>query len=189
MPENIKWYHFIVTYTKSTSSLKYYLNGQLILNKTIAFNVLPDSLDVTIGYSKSTSGTNADYFNGVIDDVRIYNSVLNSSEVQALYHEGGYALAVSTLASANTYNTNLASQSLSIYPNPSHNIIHVSHDKLGTSAQANIINAAGTIVKQFMIDAGTTATAVNINALTSGLYYIQITDSKKVLKVVKFIKN
>ena len=34
------------------------------------------------------------WYNGIQDDIRIYNRVLDSTEVQALYHEGGYSLPV-----------------------------------------------------------------------------------------------
>lgn len=80
-----QWYNFIVTYDNLNAILKYYLNGNLILSKNLQFNVLTNDLDVNIGYSKSTYGTYLDYFNGSIDEVRIYNRVLSQPEVNNLY--------------------------------------------------------------------------------------------------------
>lgn len=79
------WYNYIVTYNKARGSLKYYLNGVLVSSQYASIEMLPNDLDVTIGYSKSSYGTYLDYFNGTIDDVRIYNRVLLKAEVKYLY--------------------------------------------------------------------------------------------------------
>ena len=34
--------------------------------------------------------TMKNFFNGIIDDIRIYKRVLSSSEVTAIYHENGW---------------------------------------------------------------------------------------------------
>ena len=39
-----------------------------------------------VGYSKGT-GNKDNYFNGVIDEVRVYNRTLSISEVQQLYNQ------------------------------------------------------------------------------------------------------
>jgi hypothetical protein len=85
-----KWYHYVVTFDHQQELLKYYLNGNLIFSKNIPFNVLVNNLPLMIGYSKSTSGIYLDYFQGSIDDIRIYNRVLDSTNIQDLYNECGY---------------------------------------------------------------------------------------------------
>jgi hypothetical protein len=33
---------------------------------------------------------NHGYYKGILDDVRLYNRALNATEIQSLYHEGGW---------------------------------------------------------------------------------------------------
>ncbi len=79
-----KWYNYVVTYDKVNGLLNYYLNGVLASSQNSTINMLPNNLDVTIGYQKSTYGTYLDYFTGKIDDIRIYNRVLSNIEVRYL---------------------------------------------------------------------------------------------------------
>ena len=46
----------------------------------------------TINYSAiGTVPNQVNYgWNGIIDDIRVYNRALSDAEVQALYHEGGW---------------------------------------------------------------------------------------------------
>jgi len=79
-----KWYHFIVTYNYTSQLLNYYLNGNSVFSKNIQFQVIANSLDLTIGYSKSSRSTYLNSFLGKIDDIRIYKRVLSNAEVQYL---------------------------------------------------------------------------------------------------------
>lgn len=78
------WYHFVVTYNKSTNELKYYLNKNNVFTKTLEFKTLANAKAVTLGYQASTSGAYVSYFNGTIDEVRVYNRVLSNEEVAYL---------------------------------------------------------------------------------------------------------
>jgi len=78
-----QWVHIVATWTKG-DYLRIYYNGVLdstsaaILNKSIKSS---SSYDLTIG------GTNA-YFNGTIDDVRIYNYARTADEISLDYNAG-----------------------------------------------------------------------------------------------------
>lgn len=79
------WYNYTVTYNKTTGLLSFYLNGVLASSQYVSVDMLTNDLPVSIGYSYSSYGTYYDYFNGTIDDIRIYNRVLSKREVQYLY--------------------------------------------------------------------------------------------------------
>lgn len=78
--QNNTWYHVVGTYNGSESRL--YVNGTLVASATFS------------GYSQSTDElvigrrANADnnYFDGTIDDLRVYNQTLNENEVSQLYN-------------------------------------------------------------------------------------------------------
>ena len=79
------WKHLVMTY--SNTNLKYYLDGQPNSEFTTStiFNTLTGSAK-RIG--QRSSGTNAGFFHGAIDDLRVYSRVLSSNEVTALYGGG-----------------------------------------------------------------------------------------------------
>ncbi|MBZ5857550.1 LamG domain-containing protein [Flavihumibacter profundi] len=78
------WYNFIVSYSLPNKKLNYYLNGNLIMSKSIEYNTIANSRPITIGYQFSTLGTYLDYFTGTIDEIRIYNRTVTDQEVQYL---------------------------------------------------------------------------------------------------------
>ena len=72
-----KWYDIVTTHDNAT--LKIYING--ILDNSVSCGaVIPAA--ITVG---SYSSDRNEMFNGIIDDVRIYNRALSAQEVQQLY--------------------------------------------------------------------------------------------------------
>ena len=87
---SINEFHLIVaTYIKSDGVLKLYVDGILdsILEDNTSGLVTPVQ-DLWIG-GWSSSPTSR-HFSGIIDDIRIYNKALSETEINALYHEGGW---------------------------------------------------------------------------------------------------
>ena len=75
------WTHFVVTYDNPTTTFTMYRDGSNVAttsNASFAWTGLVSS----IGIGSTTSG-NA--FTGYLDNVRLYNRVLSSNEVQTLY--------------------------------------------------------------------------------------------------------
>ncbi|OOP55538.1 MAG: hypothetical protein AYP45_14255 [Candidatus Brocadia carolinensis] len=81
------WYHVAGTYNSKTGEQKLFVNGTLVSTQTHpAGNVivpLTSYSDMRIGYSRVNKG----YFNGKIDDVRLYNQALSAQEIQNLYNQ------------------------------------------------------------------------------------------------------
>jgi len=84
---NNQWH--LLTGTYSDTLMQIYLDGILIDYTSSLVHPNPP------GYgSLYIGGWRGIYrnFRGIIDDIRIYNKVLNNSEIQAIYHEGGWPL-------------------------------------------------------------------------------------------------
>ena len=83
--DNDKWYHIVLIY--DGSYIKCYLNG--LLDKQISRYgiVRTNNNKLAIGRHGADSGASDSYFNGMIDNVRIYNRALNEKEIRALYNE------------------------------------------------------------------------------------------------------
>ncbi len=79
-------YHVIATYTGSTGSGLIYVNSipkPLVIGGTGYSFMKPNTMDVTLGIGFITDGSfPVGYFNGLMDEVAIYNYVLTPTQVQ-----------------------------------------------------------------------------------------------------------
>jgi len=82
--QNDTWYH--VVYTWDGSFLRLYLNGESDTTP-VAQTLTPNSgvYDLWIGGSPTYGDA---YFNGLIDEVRIYDRALEANEIEVLYKSG-----------------------------------------------------------------------------------------------------
>lgn len=83
-----KWYHICFTWKKNgdNQEKKYYCNGNL-KNESITTFVLPTAASSYFGIGGSQSSStniNANWFNGYINDVRIYDHCLSPKEVEEI---------------------------------------------------------------------------------------------------------
>jgi len=86
-PSNIavslnKWNHILFFYDNSVG--KVYINGQLGCTFSYNGSIVSGTNSLKIG-TNSTSSTNSERFNGIIDEVRIYNRALSENEVLEHY--------------------------------------------------------------------------------------------------------
>ena len=100
LPEYKKWQHIVCQYNKN-SNIAIYLNGELKNTSAISnsYLALPSNMSkqiqTTIGcyFEKNTLNGYSGFgsvFDGMIDDIRIYQRALTDSEITKLYHEYGY---------------------------------------------------------------------------------------------------
>ena len=75
------WYHGVVTHDGST--LRLYMNGQLDANSPKTLNTVLDGNGLTIGYRNGGS-----LWDGLIDEVQIFDRVLSAEEIAAIYGAG-----------------------------------------------------------------------------------------------------
>lgn len=77
-----KWYHIVATYDGSTG--KIYVDGLLNNQTSVTKTLKTSGYDFYIGMGGDCSGCG---FEGMIDDVRIYNRALTDPEIDQLYTE------------------------------------------------------------------------------------------------------
>lgn len=142
-----RWYFFAVTYDGQTlcSYIDGILTNSVSVSKTLGSNQGPLSIGrhPLEGYRY--------WFNGKIDDVRLYNRALRAGEIDTLYHEGGYppmleppwaftntgvshTIVIPTNVTSNVYGSQLSSG----------DYIGVFYDSLGTLACAGYEPWTGT---------------------------------------------
>jgi len=78
------WHHVVGGYDGANSFI--YIDGSLDVSEPRTNNLddNEENLDLARAYSEAPSH----YFNGVIDEVRVYNRVLTAEEILRLYNEG-----------------------------------------------------------------------------------------------------
>jgi len=88
------WYHFAIVQDTSESEAYIYQNG--VLKATVDnVGVVSQSTDLTAKIGKFWSHDSL-YFNGNIDEVAIWNSVLTQNEISQIYNSGKATLDLST---------------------------------------------------------------------------------------------
>jgi prepilin-type N-terminal cleavage/methylation domain-containing protein len=78
-----RWYQIAGTYDGAT--LKTYVNGALDRQTGVSGNM--DSVANALDIGKTADGV-ANYFNGFIDNARVYNRALSAAEIAAIYNAG-----------------------------------------------------------------------------------------------------
>lgn len=78
------WYH--VTLTWDNTSRRAHLDGVLIDEQSVSSTIGANEVDLLIGKANWIN-SNAQHFNGTLDDIAIYSRALTQSEVEAIYNE------------------------------------------------------------------------------------------------------
>jgi hypothetical protein len=110
-----KWYH-VVSVIEDTL-ITYYLNGQLV-GSNVATNSFGMSKNNKLYLGRDEPG-GMDYFNGILDETKIYARKLLPYEITNMYNEG----------LANGIGKVDLSSSINMYPNPSNGIIRIESEK------------------------------------------------------------
>ena len=83
-----EWHHILKTNDTVADEFNVYIDGQIDVTASMTGSYIHDTDLASIGQEWDSSPS--DFFDGTIDDVRIYNRILNTADIQALYHEGGW---------------------------------------------------------------------------------------------------
>ena len=84
---NDTWHFLVATYDASTTTMKLYIDGALAKAKRDAVSSIQDgSKNFAIG--ARANGYWADWFNGIIDEVALWNRALSPEEIEQHYLNG-----------------------------------------------------------------------------------------------------
>lgn len=80
------WYHLVCVYTNSTNTMDVYLNNNLIDSEVLSTTTSSAvNTNLVLGYYRSDVGFS--YWNGSIDQVRIFGSALTTTQVAGLFND------------------------------------------------------------------------------------------------------
>lgn len=83
MPTGGTWAHVFIVYNQSSSTLKMYRNGVQVASSTKSRTMQYLNGQLGIGFDPNTPQNS---FNGMMDEMRMYNRALSDAEVLALYN-------------------------------------------------------------------------------------------------------
>lgn len=186
-----QWTHLVLT--RSIDRIKLYHNGKLVDNQLITNLITPfysTNLITTIGMRHNSTHP----FKGKIDDVRIYNKELTTTEINELYNENVCRVNLSVTdtlfinANITSYNPILFDINLKAYPNPTldHLIIEINDLSKVNGYSFNITNSSGIEVYQTFINQN----IYNLDMNTwkgKGLYLLYLYDKNGSIVDVKKI--
>jgi len=81
-----QWYHIIVTF--NAGDVRLYINGQLNNSKTSTIKTLNSDSQNPLVFGQESTMTNIAPYDGLIDEVKIYNYALSEDEIKAEYNRG-----------------------------------------------------------------------------------------------------
>ncbi|HEX2900377.1 MAG TPA: T9SS type A sorting domain-containing protein, partial [Bacteroidia bacterium] len=123
---------------------------------------------LVLGYH-SENMTN--FFNGELDDMRVYNRKLGESEVITLYNELNPALAMDPQANPG--------QAITIFPNPTNSILQI------TVTQPTTITVVDVLGKNQSTIAIETEKTLDVSDFESGIYFLRDLNTGKAVKFIK----
>ncbi|MCG8696660.1 MAG: hypothetical protein MI922_01295, partial [Bacteroidales bacterium] len=86
---NNQWHHIVAISEGDNKLASLYINNELIASKywVKSNHLVTDDIQIKVGGDDIKN-----YFKGDIDDIRLYDRVLNSVEIDSLYHMGGWPI-------------------------------------------------------------------------------------------------
>ncbi|GAA4777184.1 MULTISPECIES: LamG-like jellyroll fold domain-containing protein [Flavobacterium] len=161
------WKHLVVTFDSATDVASIYLNGVLITSAVkSAWNTSND-----VNFYLGASPNSGDFFNGAVDDLKIYNYPLTQTEITNLYNNN--------VLTASDFNQN--NLKVSMYPNPVQEVLNIQTETNLKSIE--IYNLQG----QKVLEAK--QNKINISNLKSGVYMVRIEDENSGVANKRIIKE
>ena len=165
------WHHIVVV--RDGANTLYYVDNNLVgtgKSGTVASGGSPNP-DFVIGTGRELINQ---FFDGVIDDIKIYDCALGAFEIDQLYNSPD-PLSVE----------NAVDFGLNIYPNPGNGIISL--DSKQTFNRVMVYNVVGELV--YSENYQSTHSDINIESFANGIYVIKVSDSEGRTNQLKYIKQ
>ena len=86
-----EWTHILGIFNKEKKALRLYINGKLIGSDQNS-SIDPSDINSSDMYDTRFARRESTYWNGKLDDIRLYEKALTPLQVEKLYHKGAYRI-------------------------------------------------------------------------------------------------
>lgn len=178
-----QWYHYVAVVGANFNTG--YLNGQLMTDRKYNFGntstheffsdcLAHENLWIGRGFWDSEDM----FFDGAIDEIKIFDHPLNAIDVASLYAEGNPLLIIGK-------DSGQAIEPL-VFPNPANETINIEfHSIPQQTVIVKIFDSTGELVSQSEISASDKTVTLDLGNLPKGLYVYSIEEDTMVLKTGK----
>ncbi len=175
------FHHVAVTWDVAVGQVKFYLDGVLAqtVSTTTAIVASLDSDPLTIG-SWLTGGS---WFNGLLDDVRIYNRALLASEITILGNGGDVRRVQGESSASSTPEKSDKLVSFQVYPNPS-----TGSFTIALQQPANEVSVYDNVGRNLYRKENVAKGNLTIELSGAGIYYIRVTGEMGGIKRMVILK-
>ena len=161
---SIDWTHFLFVYDGTQS--KIYRNGVLLSTAALTVNTQNNNNIFTLGLTEQGA---QNYFNGVIDDLKIYNYAISDIDATSLYTNN-------TLTTESFNSKNL--QAI-IYPNPTSDNFSIEMENEVKSVEIYSLQGQKVLTS--------TSKNINVSDVSKGIYLVCIEDKNNAVATQKLI--
>ena len=184
------WYDIVVVYQNSGAVI--YVNGQSVTTNlewvAQGGNVLSTSqIDASCNFAQDdnssmigvriSGGSPGNYFNGIIDQFCIWDSILTQQEITDLYTG-------SSLTNNDSFEIEVF-EVFEVYPNPVKNLLNLKIHNSYIGSKYMIFNSQGKVIISGKINSE--LNLIDMNNISSGLYFLKIDNNLNT--TYKLIKN
>jgi len=153
-----QWYHIAVT--RNGTAFLFYINGRLVSSNTSTVVIPTANAPLTIGQAEGSFN-----FNGMLDEIHIYNQTLSSSDIEAIYNAGSAGLCP---PAPPVLTTEPQSQTVEVGANVTFTTSASGFSPLNYQWQLNGSNIVGTT--------GASLSLTNVQSVASGDYSVVVTN-------------
>lgn len=186
MSDTSRWYHIVTLYDgmKSTNfgldRVKFYINNVMDYT-TATFPIVGTLGNIQAGTAKLGTGNKVVpvgndpcgpgfFFHGAIDDIRVYNRLLNTVEIDALYN-GPTNVGISE----NNHVLNC-----DLFPNPASDAVNILLENASGTVDLSVFNSLGQVVylNELRNNAGPFRYKLDLSDQPKGVYFIHLKTNK-----------
>jgi len=170
-----EWHHLLGVIDENTWEV--YVDCNLESTLTTSFNDLGLTSNEPLVIGMSSLGDQGDYkyFDGDIDEVRVYNRTLTQEEMELLCN-------AETYTETKEIEKENQKSAINIFPNPFESKVTVTSNKAINSIK--LFSTDGKIIFEKTIDRESLSEDLDLSFLSSGIYYVKVNDEiiKKIVK-------
>jgi len=171
-----KWHHFVVVVGETYNTG--YLNGEELVDRDYNFGDQRDSeffadavVDQEFWLGKGHWDRTEQFFDGTIDELKIFNRPLSDQEVKNLYNE---------VISTSNYQLHLNNQYTRIYPNPAKKKLYM--DLSNISFNPLIVHISDATGKRLLsVEKIENYLEINLDKIPAGLYTVNVIGENEIL--------
>ncbi len=178
--EMVKGFWWYVTMVHDGEKNIIYVNGEEVNSKPVPTKLNSTSRPLCFGSNPIEGGQ---YFQGALDNVKIYNKALSAAEISKLFTSGTTGIKDYALAEYGN---------IGLSPNPVSNVLNISHSFTSKNdVKVRILDNLGRQVSGYAPASGDINSgnmSLDINALSTGLYFVNFIIDGQNIGSVKFSK-